>query len=256
MEKRIFKDAIYNQLSRISKALASPKRLEILDLLCQRSWTVEELANETRLSVANTSRHLQVLRAAQLVETNKRGLFVEYAVASDEVCAACHSIRTLAERQLAEIERITAKLVAGREEFVSIDRDTLRKGLRDGSILLLDVRPENEFTNGHLAGAVSLPIDNLSDRLRDLPRSQQIVAYCRGPYCLFASDAVRLLRDHGFQAIRYDEGVADWKVAGLPITSGADSTALPVTTGKHVTSRHSKAKAATSTRTQSKRKQS
>jgi len=256
MDKRAFKDAIYYQLSRISKGLSSPKRLEILDLLCQRSWTVEELATETHLSIANTSRHLQVLRAAQLVETNKRGLFVEYMVASDTVCAACRSIRILAEQQLAEIERITAKLVDGREEFVSIDRDALQKGLREGSILLLDVRPENEFTNGHLAGAVSLPIDNLSERLRDLPRDQQIVAYCRGPYCLFASDAVRLLREKGFQAMRYDEGIADWKSEGLPVTSGAESAALPITTVKPLVTRRLKTEPATTTRTQSRRKRS
>jgi rhodanese-related sulfurtransferase len=254
MDKRAFKEAIYYQISRISKGLSSPKRLEILDLLCQRSWTVEEIATETHLSVANTSRHLQVLRAAQLVETNRRGLFVEYRVASDDVCTACRSIRMLAERQFAEIERITAKLINGREEFVSIDRNTLQKGLREGSILLLDVRPENEFTNGHLAGAISLPIDNLSERLRDLPRDQQIVAYCRGPYCLFASDAVRLLREHGFQAMRYDEGITDWKAEGLPVTSGGESATLPTMAGKPVTTRRLKRATTTTTRTKPGRK--
>jgi len=227
MEKRVYKDAIYNQLARVTKALSSPKRLEMLDLLCQRPWSVEELAEEAHLSVANASRHLQVLRAAQLVEATKRGLYVEYTLSSDEVCTVCRDIRALAERQLAEVERITAKLVAGREEFDTIDRDTLRRGVRDGSILLLDVRPASEYERGHLAGAVSMPVDDLPERLRELPRDQRIAAYCRGPYCLFASDAVRVLRGKGFDAIRYDEGIADWKAAGLPIATGANGSKAP-----------------------------
>jgi rhodanese-related sulfurtransferase len=227
MDKRAYKDAIYTELSRIGKAISSPKRLEMLDLLCQRAWTVEELANETHITLANASQHLQVLRSAQLVETVKRGLFVEYRVANENVCTACHAIRSLAERQLAEIERITSRFIDGREEFVSIDRDTLLKGLDDGSITLVDVRPESEYRNGHLAGAINIPVDNLSERLRDLKRDQRIVAYCRGPYCLFASDAVRLLQSEGYEAIRYEEGVADWQAAGLPVVSGTDgSTAL------------------------------
>jgi rhodanese-related sulfurtransferase len=166
-----------------------------------------------------------VLRAAQLVEATRRGSFVEYALASDEVCSVCRDIRALAEQQLADVDRITARLIAGRDEFVSIDRATLRKGVREGSLLLPDVRPEPEYASGHLAGARSIPLDNLSERLSELPRDQTIVAYCRGPYCLFAPDAVRLLREHGFDAIRYDEGVADWKAAGLSVVTGADDAA-------------------------------
>lgn len=221
-EKRAFKDAIYNQLSRIGKALGSPKRLEILDLLCQRSWTVEDLANETDQSIANTSGHLKVLREARLVEATKRGVYVEYAVAYDDVCTVCRGIRALAEHQLAEIERITSQFVAGREEFDSIDRTTLRQRLREGSVTLVDVRPEKEYVSGHLSGSVSIPVEDLPRRLREIPRDQLIVAYCRGPYCLFASDAVRLLRASGYNAVRYEEGVVDWKAAGLPVSVGID----------------------------------
>lgn len=231
MEKRAFKDAIYGQLARISKALSSPERLKILDLLCQRAWTVEELATETQLSVANTSRHLQVLRGAHLVETRKRGLFVEYRVADEEVCIVCHNIRTLAERQIAEIDRVVARFRAGRDEFVSIDRDTLVKRLHEGTATLIDVRPEKEYRSGHLAGAIAMPIDTLQERLRELPRDRQIVAYCRGPYCLYASDAVRLLRAEGYDAIRYEEGVIDWKAAGLPVATVVDEHPAPATNG-------------------------
>lgn len=245
LAKRIFKNAVYDQVSRISKALSSPKRLEILDLLCQRTWTVEELSIEVTLSVANTSRHLQVLRAAQLVQTEKKGLFVAYTVAGDAVCITCRNIQTLAERQLAEIERITKRFADGHEEFVSIDRDSLLKRLRDGSATLIDVRPYNEYSSGHLSGAISIPVDKLAARLRELPRDQQIVAYCRGPYCLFASDAVRLLLAKGFNAVRYAEGVADWRAAGLPIAVGIDIANEPVS---------KKANASTSTQNTNRRK--
>ena len=217
MEKRAFKDAIYYQLARIGKGLSSPKRLEILDLLTQGSWTVEDLAGESHLSVANTSRHLQVLRAAGLAVATKRGIYVDYAIADPEVSTVCRGIRKLAEQQLADIERIMTTFSDGREEFVSIDRNALLQRLQEGTVTLLDVRPEPEFRNGHLAGAISMPITNLPERLREIPHDRQVVAYCRGPYCLFASDAVRLLRANGYNAIRYEESVADWRADGLPI---------------------------------------
>jgi rhodanese-related sulfurtransferase len=216
-DKRLLKDAVYAQLARVTKALASPKRLEMLDLLCQKTWTVDELAREMQLSIANASQHLKVLGAAQLVSASKKGLFVHYSVSQSDVAGILRGLRLFAESHLPEIERVTRNFAAGREEFASLDRDTLLRRVRDGSALLLDVRPEAEFRTGHLRGALSIPLDQLRRRLSELPQNRQIVAYCRGPYCLFASDAVRTLRRNGFNAIRYEEGVSDWLVAGLPV---------------------------------------
>lgn len=213
-EKRAYKDAIYGQIARVTKALGSAKRLELLDLLTQRPWTVEELAAEACVSIANASQHLQQLKAAALVGTTRRGQFIEYAVASVDVASALGTIRQLAEGHLADIERITTRFVAGREEFESVDRATLVEAVRDGSVLLLDVRPESEYRRAHLPGARSIPVEQLEQRLRELPKRQKIVAYCRGPYCLFASEAVRVLREHGFKAQRYDEGIIDWLAHG------------------------------------------
>lgn len=217
--KRKFKESIYGELARISKALSSPRRMELLDLLCQRPWTVESLATETHMSIANASQHLKVLLGARLVEAEKKGLYVEYSVTSQEVIAMARAIRVAAESQLAEIVRITREFTEERDEFLSIDRASLLQRLRDNSVLLLDVRPEDEYLYGHLPGARSIPIEMLEERLRELPQDQTVVAYCRGPYCLFASDAVRLLRERGYDAVRYNEGVADWAAAGLSVTS-------------------------------------
>jgi rhodanese-related sulfurtransferase/DNA-binding transcriptional ArsR family regulator len=221
LAKRGFKDAVYGQIVRVTKALSSPKRLELLDLLAQRPWTVEELANESDISIANASQHLKVLLAAQLVHATKKGLFVEYSIGGDLVSALARAVRLVAESQLADIERISRTFANGREEFESIDRSTLLARIDDGSAILLDVRPAGEFAAGHLKGALSIPVSELASRLRELPRDQQIVAYCRGPYCLFASDAVRVLRAKGFDAIRYEESAADWKAIGLPVSQGA-----------------------------------
>jgi rhodanese-related sulfurtransferase len=221
-EKRKLKDAIYGQLARITKALSSEKRIEILDLLSQRAWTVDELARETDMSLANASRHLGILRAARLLDAEKKGLFVEYSVSNHAISAVLGHLRTFAEAQLPEIDRLITQYAAGRQEFAPIDRETLLRRVHDGSALLLDVRPDAEYRAGHLRGAVSIPVDQLVRRLPELPRNRQIVAYCRGPWCLFASNAVRLLRRRGFDAVRYDEGVIEWRTHGLPVTTGDD----------------------------------
>jgi rhodanese-related sulfurtransferase len=221
-EKRKLKDAIYGQLARITKALSSEKRIEILDLLSQRAWTVDELARETDMSLANASRHLGILRAARLLDAEKKGLFVEYSVSNHAISAVLGHLRTFAEAQLPEIDRIITQYAAGHQEFAPLDRETLLRRVHGGSALLLDVRPDAEYRAGHLRGAVSIPVDQLLRRLRELPRNRQIVAYCRGPWCLFASDAVRLLRRRGFDAVRYDEGVIEWRTLGLPVTAADD----------------------------------
>ena len=218
--KRQFKDAIYDQFARIGKAVSSPKRLELLDLLCQGERTVEALAAEAELSIANTSQHLQVLRAARLVEASKEGLYVTYRIADSAVGHFVRSIRVLAEKQLAEVEQISRRFFQARRDLEPIDRDALVKRVRKGEVVVLDVRPVEEYHAGHIPGALSMPIQELKRRLSELPKSKEIVAYCRGPYCVFSDQAVGLLRAKGFQAVRLDEGILDWRARGLPVAIG------------------------------------
>jgi rhodanese-related sulfurtransferase len=218
--KRQFKDAIYEQFSRVGKAVSSAKRLELLDLLCQGQRTVEALAGEAELSIANTSQHLQILRAARLVEASKEGLYVTYRIADPAVGDFVRSIRLLAEKQLAEVEQISRRFFEGRRDLEPIDREALVKRVRKGEVVVLDVRPAEEYRAGHVPGALSIPIRELKRRLFELPKSQEIVAYCRGPYCVFSDQAVELLRATGFQAVRLDEGILDWRARGLRVAIG------------------------------------
>ena len=217
---RAFKDAIYEQFARIGKAVSSPKRLELLDLLCQGPRTVEVLAKESGLTVANASQHLQVLRSARLAETEKEGLFVTYRLADPAVCEFFRAMRLLAESRLAEVEQIKRQFLEGREGMEPMDREELLALVRQGAVTVLDVRPVEEFKAGHVAGALSIPLQELKLRLSDLPRDQEIVAYCRGPYCVLSIEAVEMLRAEGFQAIRIEEGIQDFRVMGFPIAVG------------------------------------
>jgi len=218
--KRIFKDRVYEQLARIGKAVASPQRLEILDLLSQASRTVENLAEEAHLTVANTSRHLQILRAARLIEAEKEGVFVRYRVADEAVVDFFRSLRVLAASRLAELDQITRQFFKGSSALEPVDRKALLARARKGLVTVLDVRPAEEYRDSHIAGAISIPLSELKDRLAELPRNQEIVAYCRGPYCVFAVQAVELLQGHGLRATRLEDGVADWRAHGLPVTTG------------------------------------
>jgi rhodanese-related sulfurtransferase/DNA-binding transcriptional ArsR family regulator len=214
---RQFKDAIYEQLGRVGKALASPRRLELLDLLCQGPRTVEALSREAGQSVANTSQHLQLLRAARLVEAEKHGLFVTYRLADEKVCAFFMGLRQLAESRLLEIEVVSRQFLEERGQMEPVDRDALAARVRSGEVTLLDVRPTEEFAAGHIPGAVSVPLAEIEQRLAELPRDRDVVAYCRGPYCVLAVQAVQLLRARGFHAIRMEEGIPDWRARGLPV---------------------------------------
>ena len=219
---RAFKDAIYEQFARIGKAVSSPKRLELFDILCQGPRTVEVLAKETSLTVANASQHLQVLRAARLVETEKEGLFVIYRLADPAVCEFFRAMRVLAESRLAEVEQIKRQFLEGREGMEPVNREALLELVRKGSVTVLDVRPAEEYNAGHIAGAISLPLKELEQRLSDLPRNQEIVAYCRGPYCVLSIQAVEMLRAKGFKAVRIEEGIQEFRALGFPIAVNED----------------------------------
>lgn len=217
MGQRTFKDEIYGQFARIGKALGSAARLELLDLLAQGERPVDDLAHEAALSLANASAHLQVLRRAQLVVSRKEGLRVYYRLADPAVYQLWVAVRSVAERQLAEVDRLVATYLRGRGSLEQVSRAELTRRLADGHTIVLDVRPALEYRQGHIASARSLPLDDLEARLDELDPAQEIVAYCRGPYCVYADDAVRALRARGFRALRYEEGYPAWAAAGCPV---------------------------------------
>ncbi len=214
---RRFKDEVYGQVARMGKALASGPRLEILDLLAQGPRTVEAIAGQIGQSVANTSQHLQVLRRARLLDKDKQGTYVTYRLAGDDVAALFGALRRTAESRLFEIEQVTQQFLEDRDAMHAVDRDVLVERVSRGEVTVLDVRPAEEFQNGHLPGAISLPVEELVRRMSELPRDREIVAYCRGPFCVMAVDAVTQLRAHGFRALRLEDGVADWRARGLPV---------------------------------------
>lgn len=214
--KRDFKNRLYAEFARIGKALGSPQRLEILDVLAQGERTVESVATETGLSVANASRHLQQLRQAQLVRTRREGLFVHYRLAGPDVLAVLLALRHTAEEHLADVERVVRDFLGDRDGFEPVTSDELARRLADDDVVVLDVRPSHEYSAGHIAGARSLPVSELPARLAELPPGKAYVAYCRGPYCVYADEAVALLRASGRTAQRLSDGFPEWKLAGRP----------------------------------------
>ena len=223
--ERQYKDATYGQFARIGKAVSHPTRLEILELLCQGPRTVDALAREAGLGIANASQHLKVLREARLLDADKKGLFVTYRLADEAVCDFFRSLRSLAESHLAEVEQITRRFLNGREGMEPVEARELLQRVREGRGTVLDVRPAEEYNAGHIAGALSIPLRELKARIKEIPRGQEIVAYCRGPYCVLAVEAVETLRKAGVRARRLREGFPDWRAAGMPveITAGPGS---------------------------------
>lgn len=216
MNHRAFKTEVNEQFARIAKAIANPHRLELVDLLAQGERSVEELAKESALSIANASQHLQALRDAHLVSSRKEGQRVYYRLADASVFQLLQIIREIAERQLAEVDRIVNTYLTERKAMEPVTVNELLSRLHEPGLVVLDVRPALEYVQGHIAGARSIPIDELEHRLRELPPDQEIVAYCRGTYCVFADEAVELLTAHGFQARRMQQGYPDWRLADLP----------------------------------------
>jgi rhodanese-related sulfurtransferase len=218
MGNRAAKTALFDEFARAAKALASGRRIELLDVLANGERTVEALAGEVGLTVANTSQHLQILRQAGLVSGRREGTSIHYRLASPEVFELWRTLRTLAASRLAEVERLTAAYLGSRDELEPVTREELARRLQDDDLVVLDVRPATEYSAGHLPGAVSIPVGELRRRLAELPADREIVAYCRGPYCAFAHEAVGLLREEGFAARRLEDGLPEWQAAGLAVT--------------------------------------
>ena len=219
MGDRAAKTALFDEFALAAKALASGRRIELVDVLANGERTVEALASEVGLSVANTSQHLQILRQAGLVSSRREGTSVHYRLAGPEVFELWRTLRTLAASRLAEVERLTVAYLGGRDELEPVTREELARRLQDGDdLVVLDVRPAAEYAAGHLPGAVSIPVGELRRRLAELPGDREIVAYCRGPYCAFAHEAVGLLREEGYAARRLEDGLPEWQAAGLAVT--------------------------------------
>jgi rhodanese-related sulfurtransferase len=216
---REFKDALYEQFARIGKAVANPHRLELLDLLAQSERRVEDLAREAHLPIANASQHLQALRRARLVESRRQGTAIFYRLADDRVFQLWQAIRDLGEARLAEIDRLADEFLADRGRFEAIDAPALLRRIEQDDVIVVDVRPVEEYRSGHIPGARSIPADELADRLAELPAARDVVAYCRGPFCVFADEAVALLRARGYRAMRLVDGLPDWRSAGLPVAT-------------------------------------
>jgi rhodanese-related sulfurtransferase/DNA-binding MarR family transcriptional regulator len=218
--KRDFQDAIYEQFSSIGKALGSPARLEMIDVLTQGPRTVETLAGEVGRSVATTSHHLQVLLRARLVERERNGTHVTYRLSGEDVAALFRTTRSVAERHLAEVERVTHLFLEDRASMEPLDAASLATRLMSDSVTLVDVRPVEEFEAGHIPGAVSLPLERLDELSASLPKNGEIVAYCRGRYCVLAVEAVERLRSAGFDAVRMEDGVHEWTAMGMELETG------------------------------------
>ena len=216
-DHREFKDHLFEQFARVGKALASPKRLEIVDLLAQGERTVEEIARETTMSVASASQHLQALKAARMVAARREGLYIHYRLADEDVFRTWQAVRALAESRLSEVDSVVEAYLVDRNALEAVDARELMERLNDGSVVVLDVRPKAEYRAGHIPGALSVPVDTLEAALQTLPRDREIVAYCRGPYCVFSDEVVALLRSRGYRARRLRQGLPDWRAAGMPV---------------------------------------
>lgn len=215
------REAIFEQVARIGKSLAHPKRLELMELLSQSPRTVESLARETGMSQANTSQHLKALRATHLVETERDGTSIWYRLTNDTVADFFRTLRVLAITQLPELDRIVGQYFTNQDDLEPVDRKTLIRRARAGEVTVVDVRPNEEYLAGHIPGAVSIPIEDLESRLSELPLDRKVVAYCRGPYCIWSGQAVEMLHDSGYNATHLSDGILDWRAHGLRVATGS-----------------------------------
>ena len=222
MGDRAAKDALYEGFAEVAKALASGRRAEIVDVLAQGERSVDEIATEIAQSVANTSHHLRAMARAGLLTTRRDGTRIFYGLASDRVGELWSALRDVATEHTAGLERLVDAYLGERDGLDTIDRDELARRIRRGDVVILDVRPEAEFSSGHIAGATSVPIAELRKHIKALPKDADVVAYCRGPFCVYADDAVRELTKRGFRARRLEDGFPEWRRAGLPVEVGEE----------------------------------
>jgi rhodanese-related sulfurtransferase/DNA-binding transcriptional ArsR family regulator len=217
MNKRQFKDRVYDELAKITKAMANPHRLEIVELLAQSDYSVEQISIQTNLTVANASQHLQVLKTAQLVDVTRSGNHIYYRLANGNVFKAWKALRDLGIERIAAVDKLVKDFRHSKFDFESVTIEQLINKIESGKITILDVRPETEYKKGHIASSISIPYDELSERLKELPKRSEIIAYCRGPFCVYADEAVALLTKAGYKAKRLEEGFPDWQLMGHPV---------------------------------------
>lgn len=217
MNVRDFKNRIYSELASIAKALANPHRLEIIELLAQGPSPVEYIAENTGISIANASQHLQTLKAARLVRAEKKGKYSFYSLSNPGVFELWQSMRDLGFAQNAHIEKMLQDFRKSRHNMESVSSDELLERIEQGEVIVLDVRPTEEYEAGHIASALSIPQNELIEKLKSLPKNKEIIAYCRGPLCAMADDAIKLLQENGYRAARFEAGYPEWKIQGLPV---------------------------------------
>ncbi len=214
---REFKDLVFEQFAKIAHAFSSPKRLEIIDILAQGERDVDSLSKQVQMKIANTSRHLQSLKAARLVESRKAGVQVFYRLGDSEVLNCFKHLQSLAEERSIEMREIVRLFFEERDGMEPISMDELWKRVQANEVIVLDVRPPEEYKNSHIPGAISIPLSHLKNRLTEIPHDHEVVAYCRGPYCVLSTEAIKILRDVGYKAFRLKEGLPEWREAGLPV---------------------------------------
>lgn len=217
MKPNTFKSDLFTQFARVGKALSNANRLELLEFLAQGSRSVESLANVAKLSIANTSQHLQQLRQSGLVISRKEGLKVYYSLSGDDVIALLDSLRDVAERHLSDVDKLVNTYLTAKDRLDPIPANELVEKVKQDLVTILDVRPIEEYNAGHVPGAINIPIEELQQHLKDFEPGQEVIAYCRGPHCILAFDAVAQLRQEGLEARRLENGFPEWKVAGLPV---------------------------------------
>lgn len=215
MATSTIKEQVYRELSRVTHAISNPKRMELIDVLSQKGYSVEELSKEIAMSVASTSQHLQVLKSAKLVETQRQGNFIIYSITDDSVLRLVSAVKELGFRKIAEIERLIGDFKTDKNILESITLDDLLARSKKEKVILIDVRPEEEYNAGHIPNAVSIPLSQLKKRLNELPKDKTIIAYCRGPLCVMSADAVKILNEKKFKAIRMEDGYVEWKLVHL-----------------------------------------
>lgn len=206
------KEQVYQELSRVTHAISNPKRMELIDVLSQKAYSVEELSKEISMTIASTSQHLQVLKSAKLVDTQRSGNFIIYSISDDSVLKLVSVVKELGFRKIAEIERLIKDFKSDKDILESLTIDDLLARSKKEKILLIDVRPTEEFEAGHIPDALSIPLDQLKKRMKDLPKGKTIIAYCRGPLCVMSADAVKILQSKKIKAIRMEDGYVEWKL--------------------------------------------